>query len=123
MTENWGFSGPDPELYNRIAALHRNEVLSLIAAAEVCSNACQAVKPAAISALGDADSVAKEVALELHYGARQAEGQVSLARDLAQRLPSTFEAMRRGAVDPYRGAPSGEQDRRPRRSGRVCAAL
>ncbi|WP_186382456.1 hypothetical protein [Amycolatopsis rhizosphaerae] len=65
MTENWGFSGPDPELYERIAALERDEVLSLIAAAEACSSACQAVKLAGIAALGDADSVAKEVALEL----------------------------------------------------------
>ncbi|WAL69214.1 DUF222 domain-containing protein [Amycolatopsis cynarae] len=109
MTENWGFSGPDPELYDRIADLDRDDVLSLITAAEVCSNACQAVKLAAVAALGDSDSVAKEVALELHYGARQAEGQVSLARDLAQRLPATFEAMRRGAVDPYRASKMADQ--------------
>ncbi|WP_246127815.1 HNH endonuclease signature motif containing protein [Amycolatopsis rhizosphaerae] len=109
MTENWGFSGPEPELYDRIADLDRDDVLSLIAAAEACSNAYQAVKLAAVAALGDADSVAKEVALELHYGARQAEGQVSLARDLAQRLPATFEAMRQGAVDPYRASKVADQ--------------
>ncbi|WP_246127855.1 HNH endonuclease signature motif containing protein [Amycolatopsis rhizosphaerae] len=109
MTENWGFSKPDPELYHRIAALERDEALSLIAAAEACSNACQAVKLAAIAALGDAESVAKEVALELHYGARQAEGQVFLARDLAQRLPGTFEAMKRGELDPYRASKVADQ--------------
>ncbi|WAL67952.1 DUF222 domain-containing protein [Amycolatopsis cynarae] len=84
-------------------------MLSLIAAAEACSNACQAVKLAAMAALGDSDSVPKEVALELHYGARQAEGQVSLARDLARRLPSTFEAMKRGELDPYRASKVADQ--------------
>ncbi|WAL68096.1 DUF222 domain-containing protein [Amycolatopsis cynarae] len=84
-------------------------MLSLIAAAENCSNACQAMKLAAVAALGAADSVAKEVALELYYGVRQAEGQVSLARDLAQRLPATFEAMRRGALDPYRASKVADQ--------------
>ncbi|WP_246127787.1 HNH endonuclease signature motif containing protein [Amycolatopsis rhizosphaerae] len=109
MTVNWGFSGPDPELYDRIAELDRDDKISLLAAAEAYSNAYQAVKLAVMAALGDADSVAKEVALELHYGARQAEGQVSLARDLARRLPSTFEAMRRGALDPYRASKVADQ--------------
>ncbi|TVT52791.1 DUF222 domain-containing protein [Amycolatopsis rhizosphaerae] len=67
------------------------------------------MKLAVIAELGDSDSVAKEVALELHYGARQAEGQVSLARDLARRLPSTFEAMKRGALDPYRASKVADQ--------------
>ncbi|WAL64664.1 hypothetical protein ORV05_27435 [Amycolatopsis cynarae] len=33
MIENWGFSGPDPELYDRIADLDRDSKISLLAAA------------------------------------------------------------------------------------------
>ncbi|WP_186382327.1 hypothetical protein [Amycolatopsis rhizosphaerae] len=46
MTVNWGFSGPDPELYDRIAELDRDDKISLLAAAEALLGLKRRVPPA-----------------------------------------------------------------------------
>ncbi|WP_285491613.1 DUF222 domain-containing protein, partial [Amycolatopsis taiwanensis] len=71
-------------------------------------NRLQAIQYEAVAAFaGKADDrsvVARELALALAVSPRMAENQIELAQALVPRLPETWKAMQRGAIDAYKAS-------------------